>query len=86
MTTPSQLTAKIAILVTLLASSQAFAPSARIQPLQNVVLSASRNDENDGLKKVAGGAMAFVTGLGFMAQVALADPTLMASVDHGEFL
>jgi hypothetical protein len=76
-------TAKLATFLTLLASSEAFAPSARVQR-QSLALSATSNDENDGWKKMAGGAAGFLTGLGFMAQVALADPSSISSVDYGE--
>lgn len=75
--------AKLAAFLTLLASSEAFAPSARVQR-QNLALSASSNDENDGWKKMAGGAAGFLTGLGFMAQVAFADPNSIASVERGK--
>lgn len=75
-------TAKLATFLTLLASSEAFAPTARVQR-QNVALSAT-SDENDGWKKMAGGAAGFLTGLGFMAQVAFADPSSITSVEHGK--
>jgi hypothetical protein len=75
-------TAKLATFLTLLASSEAFAPSARVQR-QTLALSATSN-ENDGWKKMAGGAAGFLTGLGFMAQVAFADPSSIASVGYGE--
>ncbi|KAL7508103.1 hypothetical protein ACHAXN_005195 [Cyclotella atomus] len=74
-------TAKLATFLTLLASSEAFAPSARVQR-QSLALSATSNDVNDGWKKMAGGAAGFLTGLGFMAQVAFADPSSISSVDY----
>lgn len=83
----SSRTAKLAIFLAIIESSDAFAPSAgRVQrQSQNVVLSATRqNHSDDGWKKVAGGAAAFATGLGFMAQVAFADPASIASADRGQ--
>ena len=74
-------TVKLATFLTILASSEAFAPSARV-PRQNVALSATSNDESDGWKKMSHGAAGFLTGLGFMAQVALADPSSIASVEQ----
>ena len=54
-----------------------------------MVLSAttqSNDDDHDGSwKKVAGGAAAFVTGLGFMAQVAFADPASIEFSNHGKY-
>ena len=78
-------TVKLATFLAILASSDAFAPVGRVQQRQNVALSATHDDEKDGWKKMAGGAAAFMTGLGFMAQVAFADPASIASVDHGKF-
>ena len=53
-------------------------------------LSVSNQDENevvvvDGWRKMTGGAAAFLTGIGIMAQVAFADPSGVASIDTGEF-
>jgi len=67
----------------------AFTPSNRLQQQQKVVqLSAlkqdDKNDVDDVLRKVAGGAAAFMTGMGIMAQVALADPSTIAPIDGGE--
>lgn len=90
----SSRTAKLATFLAItIASSDAFAPSSgRVQhrqsQSQNVVLSAttqSNDDDHDGSwKKVAGGAAAFVTGLGFMAQVAFADPASIEFSNHGK--
>jgi hypothetical protein len=81
--TTSSSTSKLAIFLTLVASSDAFAPVGKVQPRSNLALSATHTDESDGWKKMAGGAAAFVTGLGFMAQVAFADPSSITSVDYG---
>lgn len=67
----------------------AFTPSNRLQQQKVVKLSASKqsddnNDVDDVLRKVAGGAAAFMTGMGIMAQVALADPSTVAPIG-GEF-
>jgi len=35
---------------------------------------------------MTGGAAAFLTGMGIMAQVAFADPSGVASIDTGEFV
>jgi hypothetical protein len=79
-------TAKLAAFLTLLTASDAFAPTTNVQRQRNhVALSATRNDHPDYWKKMTGGAAAFVTGLGFMAQVAFADPASIASLDLGEF-
>ena len=68
----------------------AFTPSPRLQQRQaSVQLSAQEQDENgvvDGWRKVSGGAAAFLTGMGIMAQVAMADPSSMAAIDECEFL
>ena len=67
----------------------AFTPSNRLQ--QKVVqLSASKqsddnNNVDDVLRKVAGSAAAFMTGMGIMAQVALADTSTIVPIDGGEF-
>mmetsp|Transcript_12054 Transcript_12054/g.25669 ORF Transcript_12054/g.25669 Transcript_12054/m.25669 type:complete len:439 (+) Transcript_12054:99-1415(+) len=62
-----------------------FTPSPRMQQRHaSVQLSAQKHDENavvDGLRKVSGGAAAFLTGMGIMAQVALADPNSIAPID-----
>ncbi len=68
----------------------AFTPGPRLQQRQASVvqLSASKQDENtatDGWRKVSGGAAAFLTGMGIMAQVALADPNAIATIDEGRF-
>lgn len=39
----------------------------------------------EGWRKMTGGAAAFFTGMGIMAQVAFADPGGVASIDTGEF-
>jgi hypothetical protein len=79
-------TAKLATFLTLLTASDAFAPVTNVQHQRiHVALSATRNDDTDYWKKMTGGAAAFVTGLGFMAQVAFADPASIASVDLSEF-
>ena len=70
----------------------AFAPSSRgllgpIRPSASS-LSASTQDENevvDGWRKITGGAAAFLTGMGIMAQVAFADQSGVFSFDTGEF-
>jgi hypothetical protein len=50
-------------------------------------LSAASNlDETDGWRKMTGGAAAFLTGMGIMAQVAFADPSGVASIDTSEFV
>ena len=73
----------------------AFAPSSpRLQqPIVSISrLSASNQDETevvvvvDGWRKMTGGAAAFLTGMGIMAQVAVADPSGVASIDTGELL
>ncbi len=70
----------------------AFAPSSPrlLQPFRPSLssLSASTQDENevvDGWRKMTGGAAAFLTGMGIMAQVAFADPS-GSSFDTGEFV
>lgn len=39
----------------------------------------------DGWRKVSGGAAAFLTGMGIMTQVALADPSTFAPIDEGTY-
>ena len=85
---------KLSIFLALSAASPscdafAFTPSNRLQHQKVVQLSASNqddiNDVDNVLRKVAGGAAAFMTGMGIMAQVALADPSTIAPIDGGEF-
>jgi hypothetical protein len=85
MTLSSSRTIKLAAILTVLSSSDAFAPSqlGRVSRSNNVALSA-KIDENEGWKTMTGGAASFLTGLGFMAQVAFADSASIASVDYGE--
>ncbi|EED92693.1 hypothetical protein THAPSDRAFT_262032 [Thalassiosira pseudonana CCMP1335] len=88
-------TTKLATLLTLLASSNAFAPIGYQAPRTH--LSALNNNNNnddvktdgavsDGWRKASGGAAAFLTGLGIMAQVAFADVGVTASIDEPTFL
>lgn len=87
-------TTKLATLLTLLASSNAFAPIGYQAPRTH--LSALNNNNNnddvktdgavsDGWRKASGGAAAFLTGLGIMAQVAFADVGVTASIDEREY-
>ena len=63
----------------------AFTPSHRLQQRQAVVqLSASKEDDIDVVRKLSGGAAAFLTGMGIMAQVAMADPSAIAPIDEFE--
>ena len=84
MTLSSSRTIKLAAILTVLSSSDAFAPSqiGRVSRSDTVAVSA-KIDENEGWK-TTGGAASFLTGLGFMAQVAFADSASLASVDYGE--
>jgi len=84
-------TSKLSAFLALAAASPhcdafSFTPSPRLQQRQaSVQLSASKQDENavvDGLKKVSGGAAAFLTGMSIMAQVAFADPSAIAAIDE----
>jgi hypothetical protein len=65
----------------------AFAPGPRLLQRRQasvVSLSASNRDENaiaDGWRKVSGSAAAFLTGMGIMAQLALADPTVVGTMN-----
>lgn len=86
-------TYKLAAFLALSAASpycDAFAPghAAPNQRRASVQLSAheSENAVADGLKKVTGGAAAFLTGMGIMAQVAFADPTAVAPMDQGRWI
>lgn len=88
-------TSKLAAFLALAAASPhcdafSFTPSPQLQQRQaSVQLSASKQDENamvDGLKRVSGGAAAFLTGMGIMAQVAMADPSAMAAVDESSVM
>lgn len=68
----------------------AFSPSPQ-HSRSSVRLSARGLDEDvaavtDGWRKVSGGAAAFLTGMGIMTQVALADPSAIAPIDQGGFL
>jgi len=66
-----------------------FTPSPRLQQRQTSVELSAQLDENsmvDGLKKVSGGAAAFLTGMGIMAQVAMADPSAMSAIDESTVL
>ena len=66
--------------------ADAFAPSAGARAQRSVQLSASAQDENnavDGLRRATGGAAAFLTGMGIMAQVAFADPAALSPLDEG---
>ena len=86
-------TYKLAAFLALSSAPNAFAftPSPRLQKRQAALQSfASKKDEenpmiaDDGLlRNVAGGAAAFITGMGIMAQVAFADPTAIAPIDEG---
>lgn len=82
---------KLTAFLTIAAASHAFAfaPSPRLQQRQSSVqLSAQKQDENvvaDGWRKVSGGAAAFLTGMGIMTQVALADPSTFAPIDEGTY-
>ncbi len=74
--------------------SFAFAPGPRLVQQQrqrvSVGLSSSNRDDEygnvaDGWRKASGSAAAFLTGMGIMAQLALADPTAaVAPIDAGE--
>jgi hypothetical protein len=81
-----------AFLVLTAAACDAFTPSSirpRLQPIRPSLssLSAASNlDETDGWRKMTGGAAAFLTGMGIMAQVAFADPSGVASIDTSEFV
>lgn len=86
-------TTKLATFLALVAASPAcdafaFTPSP-VQQRQQVQLSAMKNDDAngvaDGWRKMSGGAAAFVTGLGIMAQVAFADPSAIAPTDECKF-
>ena len=85
MTLSSSRTIKLAAILTVLSSSDAFAPSqlGRVSRSDTVAVSA-KIDENEGWKTMTGGAASFLTGLGFMAQVAFADSASIASLDRGE--
>jgi len=66
--------------------SDAFAPSPLSRTVPRQVQLSAQNSDNvdaiaDGLRKASGGAAAFLTGLGFMAQVAFADQNAIASFD-----
>jgi chemotaxis protein histidine kinase CheA len=77
-------TAQLATFLALTSSAFAFAPSHHYSAHRRntaTELSAS-NNQDDGWKKVAGGAASFVTGLGFLAQVSFADPNSIATVDQ----
>ncbi len=74
--------------------SFAFAPGPRLVQQQRrrvsvSVSSSNRDDEHgnvaDGWRKASGSAAAFLTGMGIMVQLALADPiAAVASIDAGE--
>ena len=69
----------------------AFTPTPLVQQRQAAAsitkLSASQQDSDVdvALRKVAGGAAALLTGMGLMAQVAMADPNAISSVNQGRF-
>jgi len=78
-----------AFLVLSMASCDAFTPSSRPRlqrPSVGSLSAASNHDDIDGWRKMTGGAAAFLTGMGIMAQVAFADPSGVASIDTGEFV
>ena len=83
---PAKLTAFLAIsAASPKVDAFAFTPSHRLQQRQEVVqLSASKLDDIDVLRKLSGGAAAFLTGMGIMAQVAMADPNAIAPIDECE--
>ena len=69
----------------------AFTPTPLVQQRQAAAsitkLSASQQDSDVdvALRKVAGGAAALLTGMGLMAQVAMADPSAISPVNQGRF-
>ena len=81
---PAKLTAFLAIsAASPVIDAFAFTPSHRLQQKHSAVqLSASKEDDIDVLRKLTGGAAAFLTGMGIMAQVAMADPSAIAPIDE----
>lgn len=76
-------TAQLATFLALTSSCAfAFAPSHYSAHRRNTATELSASNNQDEWKKVAGGAASFVTGLGFLAQVAFADPNSIATVDQ----
>ena len=80
-------TAQLATFLALASSVGAFAPSHHSAHRRNTQTQVSASNQNDdGWKKVAGGAASFMAGMGFLAQVAFADPNTIASIDESQMV
>ena len=80
-------TAQLATLLALASSVGAFAPSPHSVYRRNTQTQVSASNQNDdGWKKVAGGAASFMAGMGFLAQVAFADPNAIAPIDEAQMV
>jgi hypothetical protein len=76
-------TAQLATFLALASSVGAFAPPHYSAHRRNTATQVSAsNQDDDGWKKVAGSAASFVAGMGFLAQVAFADPNSIAPIDE----
>ena len=80
-------TAQLATFFALASSVCAFAPPPYSAHRRNTATQvAASNQDDDGWKKVAGSAASFVAGMGFLAQVAFADPNSIASIDEAQMV
>lgn len=78
-------TAQLATILALASSVGAFAPSQNSVYRRSTQTQVSASNQNDdGWKKVAGGAASFMAGMGFLAQVAFADPNTIAPIDEAQ--
>ena len=76
-------TAQLATFLALASSVCAFAPSHISAYRRNTATKVSAsNQDDDGWKKMAGSAVSFVAGIGFLAQVAFADSNSIAPLDE----
>lgn len=80
-------TAQLATFLALASSVGAFAPSHHSAHRRNTQTQVSASNQNDdGWKKVTGGAASFMAGMGLLTQVAFADPNTIAPIDEAQMV
>ncbi len=80
-------TAQLATFLALASSVCAFAPSQHSFHARNTQTQLSASNQNDdGWKKVAGGAASFMAGMGLLTQVAFADSNAIAPIGEAQMV